>query len=43
LLLDIERTLRRDVPEALAPAKLLIEEIRLAVATNLDKTGGERQ
>jgi len=43
LLLDIERALRRDVPEALAPAELLIEEIRLAVEANMDRTRGERQ
>lgn len=43
LLLDIERTLRQDVPEALAPAELLIEEIRLAVAAHTNNTRGERQ
>jgi hypothetical protein len=43
LLLDIERALRRDVPEALAPAEILIEEIQLALAARADKTGGERQ
>jgi len=43
LLLDVERSLRRDLPVALEPAELLIQELRVAATVSYEEKEGERQ